>query len=383
MNLGHVFIKLFKQTENNYAFTEELSSIVEEFFWILSTIIPTAWSPETLQAVPKLSWAIYKAIIKVSIGLLNPKIDSNAPSDAITAPPGTPGAATIEIPNIAIKPAKLPKVTGILLSIITDIAQVVKVIVLPDIWVVAQSGITNSLIPLEVPIFSAHFKLTGMVAAEDWVPKAVRYPGICNFRDLNTFFLLIEHEIVNWNNSIIIWEQIIIINTFQKTENTVATCPVYVILANIPTMCTGSNGIIMFSIAFVIIAWKSSAIFLRGLLLIAAIPKPNKNAKIRAVITFITGGISTLKKGSKSFAAEDICLVVSLVIIKGNNVFPTPYAKKPEIRVNKYAIPTVIPRSLPAPVPSSAIPAVTKPRIRSGTMNPKKLPNIELNVIKF
>lgn len=102
--------------------------------------------------------------------------------------------------------------------------------------------------------------------------------------------------------------------------------------------------------------------------------------KISAVITPITAGISTLKNGSKSAAASAMLLADSGVIKEGKKLVPTKYAVNPENNVKQYASPTVIPKSLPAPVPSSAIPAVTNPKIINGIIKPKKFPKIEVKV---
>ena len=43
---------------------------------------------------------------------------------------------------------------------------------------VAHSGIAKSTTRAEMPAFFAERTVTGMVAAEDWVPIAVKYAGI-------------------------------------------------------------------------------------------------------------------------------------------------------------------------------------------------------------
>ena len=52
--------------------------------------------------------------------------------------------------------------------------QDVRVIIDPAKWTVAQSGIQNSLIWAVTPIFLLQATLTGIVAADDCVPAAVR-----------------------------------------------------------------------------------------------------------------------------------------------------------------------------------------------------------------
>ena len=67
---------------------------------------------------------------------------------------------------------------------------------------------------------------------------------------------------------------------------------------------------------------------------IDAIPSPNRNAKINALITDITGGISILKIGGNKlcsglFASKDIEALIKL----GNIFDEIKKAKKPEISV--------------------------------------------------
>lgn len=76
----------------------------------LSTISAMAPSPVTFVAVPKLSCAMYKAIISPSAVSSKPSIDPSSPNAAITAPPGTPGAAIIMIPSMKINGIIVPKV---------------------------------------------------------------------------------------------------------------------------------------------------------------------------------------------------------------------------------------------------------------------------------
>ena len=103
---------------------------------------------------------------------------SKRPKAAIIAPPGMPGAATIVTPSINIKGNRLLKGVAMPFNIMTVIAQLVSVIVLPDKWMVAQRGTANSAIPSSTPFNFACRNVTGIVAAEDWVPMAVKYAGI-------------------------------------------------------------------------------------------------------------------------------------------------------------------------------------------------------------
>ena len=144
-------------------------------------------SPVTLQAVPKLSIAIYKAIISACASSLKPSIDCRRPSDAIIAPPGTPGAATIVMPSIQMKPKNIPKSYGIPCIIISARAQATILSVLPDICIVAQRGTVNPATSSETPFFLACSRVTGIVAADDCVPRAVKYAGSIVQRSLNGF----------------------------------------------------------------------------------------------------------------------------------------------------------------------------------------------------
>ena len=45
---------------------------------------------------------------------------------------------------------------------------------LPERWMVAQSGMTKALMPSLTPLRRAPASVTGMVAAEEEVPRAVK-----------------------------------------------------------------------------------------------------------------------------------------------------------------------------------------------------------------
>src|SRR5690606_16318977 len=149
-------------------------------------------SPITLQAVPRLSCARYNAIIRDTIAGLNPSILSSKPIAAITAPPGTPGAATMVIPNMKIKGRYVPIVADSPCKNITANEQLTNVIVLPDRWIFANNGIVKSAILSFIFNFFACVRVTGIVAADDWVPKAVKYAGDIVFNIPIGFCLLIE-----------------------------------------------------------------------------------------------------------------------------------------------------------------------------------------------
>ena len=84
--------------------------------------------------------------------------------------------------------------------------------------------------------------------------------------------------------------------TLKNNPSTVATCPSAPILIKIPKIKRGSRGMIAFSIIRVMISLNScnSSFVLSPS--IAATPNPITNARTNAVVTPISGGISTLKK---------------------------------------------------------------------------------------
>ena len=65
-------------------------------------------SPVTLQAVPKLSIVMYRAIIMALSASEKPRTELRTPSEAMIAPPGTPGAAIMVIANIPMNEANIP-----------------------------------------------------------------------------------------------------------------------------------------------------------------------------------------------------------------------------------------------------------------------------------
>ena len=54
---------------------------------------------------------------------------------------------------------------------------------------------------------------------------------------------------------------ITVTNTFQNTPSILQTCPAYAMLANVPAMYNGNNGIITVDNVAVTISWKSLKIF--------------------------------------------------------------------------------------------------------------------------
>ena len=89
------------------------------------------------------------------------------------APPGTPGAAIIVMPSSRIKPANVPVDTSSPVMSMTARAQATIFIIEPDRWMVAQSGMTNDATSGRTPSSRVRSSVTGIVAAEDWVPSAV------------------------------------------------------------------------------------------------------------------------------------------------------------------------------------------------------------------
>ena len=96
------------------------------------------------------------------------------PSAAMMAPPGTPGAATIMIPSIRMKPRNIPKSKGMPCISISATAQATIFSVLPDRWMVAQSGTLKPAISSLTPLATVCLRVTGIVAAEEEVPRAVK-----------------------------------------------------------------------------------------------------------------------------------------------------------------------------------------------------------------
>ena len=105
---------------------------------------------------------------------LKPSIDESTPSAAMMHPPGTPGAATIVMASIQTNPRNIGVLKGIPSIIISATAQAVIFMQLPDIWIVAHNGTVNPAISSLTPILTHCRSVTGIVAADDWVPSAVK-----------------------------------------------------------------------------------------------------------------------------------------------------------------------------------------------------------------
>lgn len=90
------------------------------------------------------------------------------------APPGIPGAAMMVTPSIAMKYANEPALYGIPCIIIMARAHDTIFIVLPDICIVAHNGTVKPATSRLTPIRIVCSRVTGIVAADDWVPSAVK-----------------------------------------------------------------------------------------------------------------------------------------------------------------------------------------------------------------
>ena len=103
-----------------------------------------------------------------------PSTPASGPNAAMAAPPGTPGAATMQMPKSTMKWRKSGKSWGRPPIIQTVRAQQVIFIIEPAMWMVAQSGTQKLAISSLTPFFFVCRSVTGMVAALDEVPKAVK-----------------------------------------------------------------------------------------------------------------------------------------------------------------------------------------------------------------
>src|SRR5690554_1031127 len=119
---------------------------------------------------------MYKAIMSAIAVSPKPSMEPNKPTADITAPPGTPGAASMTTPSISIN-GKIVKNDGIASELcrnITAMVQLTMVMVEPAKCTVAHSG-TAKLATSSLTLFSLTLrKVTGMVAALDMVPNAVK-----------------------------------------------------------------------------------------------------------------------------------------------------------------------------------------------------------------
>lgn len=105
---------------------------------------------------------------------LKPRIDARGARAAMMAPPGTPGAATIMMPSMRMKLMKV-RVSWPMPSM-RQMASAHEVIFIidPDMWMVAQRGTVNPAMLSLTPLRMVCLRVTGMVAADDEVPRAVK-----------------------------------------------------------------------------------------------------------------------------------------------------------------------------------------------------------------
>ena len=143
--------------------------------WSIQSIIRAIdWSPEMLHAVSKLSWDRWREMISCCMESLNPSRDVIKPSADMTPPPGTPGAANIVTPSIKINGRYMEREGAIPFASRIPMEPMTRQMVSPAKWMVAPRGMTNSEISFVTSFFSVDSRLTGMVEAEDWVPRAVK-----------------------------------------------------------------------------------------------------------------------------------------------------------------------------------------------------------------
>ena len=72
-------------------------------------------------------------------------------------------------------------------------------IVLPERWIVAQRGITKSATSPLTPFFFVCSSVTGIVAADDCVPRAVKYAGSIFLSNPKGFFFAKAPATTYWN----------------------------------------------------------------------------------------------------------------------------------------------------------------------------------------
>ena len=87
---------------------------------------------------------------------------------------GTPGAAIIVTPRTSKKGKIVPNVMDSPCKNKTAVAQLNRVIVLPDKCIFASKGIVKPAILSFTFNFLVCSNVTGIVAADDWVPSAVK-----------------------------------------------------------------------------------------------------------------------------------------------------------------------------------------------------------------
>ena len=278
---------------------------------ILLTVSAIAPSPVTLQAVPNESMATYAAIISAICDSSKPSCDCSRPTAAMIAPPGTPGAATIMMPSIRMKPSAMPKVSSAPVRYMTAKANRPIFIIEPDRCTVAHRGMTNPATDSLTPLLRVDFRVTGMVAADDDVPSAVKYAGSMFFSARNGLTPAYEPASRNWRIRITQVISVASTSTFRNADSVSVRLPFMPIDRNMPKMNGGSSGMTNFSMTFMITDRSSSAADMRVSDFTAVMAMPTVNANRSADITAKGGSISMVKYGanppSSMSAASNNC----------------------------------------------------------------------------
>ena len=116
---------------------------------------------------------MYVATMSATCGSVKPSIEDSRPEAATIAPPGTPGAATMVTPSMKMKPTNTGTSIDWPERNSTAMENETIFTVEPARWIVAHSGTTNEAIGRRTPSSRVWRRVTGMVAAEDEVPRAV------------------------------------------------------------------------------------------------------------------------------------------------------------------------------------------------------------------
>ncbi|QAY62624.1 DUF1211 domain-containing protein [Xylanimonas allomyrinae] len=130
-----------------------------------------------LAAVPNESCRAKIASMRPVPASSNPSTVVTRPSEAMSVPPGTPGAATANTPSSTTNSSMVPAAGSSPYSTWeTVMARNVMLMTEPGMWTCASSGTPKSTMRLSRERDAdAPLSATGRVAAEDMVPTAVRY----------------------------------------------------------------------------------------------------------------------------------------------------------------------------------------------------------------
>ena len=118
--------------------------------------------------------------------------------------------------------------------IISAMEQATSLRALPDICTVAHKGTTKPATSSLTPILIVWRRVTGIVAADDDVPSAVKYAGIMVQSILNGFLRANNEAIQYWKTRMNTWMPKITAMTFANDMSIVPTCPDTVMVRNIP-----------------------------------------------------------------------------------------------------------------------------------------------------